>query len=160
MKLRRILITPLVVASLGACAQDGTSRTFGGVSTGQAVGTLGGAAAGGFLGSQLGSGTGNVAATAGGAVLGALLGGAMATGIEREQQQQAVLAQNRAIVTGEPVAWNTGGDVYGRVTPIRTYETAGRLCREYVHTVYIDGRPRDAQGVACQQPDGTWQIVS
>ena len=32
-------------------------------------------------------------------------------------------------------------------------------CRQYTHTVYIDGRPQTMRGTACRNPDGTWQAV-
>src|SRR5262249_1518651 len=37
---------------------------------------------------------------------------------------------------------------------------AGPYCREYTSTVRVDGRPQQAHGVACMQPDGTWEIQS
>ena len=32
-------------------------------------------------------------------------------------------------------------------------------CREFTHTVYIDGRPQAMRGTACRNPDGTWSNV-
>jgi surface antigen len=32
-------------------------------------------------------------------------------------------------------------------------------CRQFTHTIYIDGRPQTARGTACRNPDGTWQPV-
>jgi hypothetical protein len=32
-------------------------------------------------------------------------------------------------------------------------------CRQVSQTIVIDGQNQQAYGVACQQPDGTWQIV-
>lgn len=34
-----------------------------------------------------------------------------------------------------------------------------RYCREYVRTVTIGGRPAEAYGTACLEPDGAWVIV-
>lgn len=165
----RLLIVPVMALGLGACAQNsgygwggygGSGGGFG-TSTGATLGTLGGAAAGALAGSQIGSGAGNIAATAGGAVLGAILGGELGRRIDRNDQMAAAQAQNQALATNAPITWNDpSGDVYGTVTPVRTYQSGGRYCREYVHTVYIDGRARDARGTACQLDDGSWQIVS
>lgn len=35
----------------------------------------------------------------------------------------------------------------------------GSYCREYNHTVVIDGERRQAYGHACREPDGSWHIV-
>jgi surface antigen len=36
------------------------------------------------------------------------------------------------------------------------YQDAGRNCRSFTHTIYVDGRPETARGTACRNPDGTW----
>jgi len=33
-------------------------------------------------------------------------------------------------------------------------------CREFQTTIVVDGRPEQAHGTACMQPDGTWQVVN
>lgn len=33
-------------------------------------------------------------------------------------------------------------------------------CREYTHTVTINGQQQPVQGEACQQPDGKWKIIN
>lgn len=49
---------------------------------------------------------------------------------------------------------------YGTVTPTRDgYSSAGRYCREYQQTIVVGGRNESAYGTACQQPDGSWEIV-
>ena len=35
---------------------------------------------------------------------------------------------------------------------------SGPYCREYTSTVRVGNRPERAHGVACMQPDGTWEI--
>ena len=35
---------------------------------------------------------------------------------------------------------------------------ASTYCREYQHTVTIDGKQEKAYGTACRQPDGSWKI--
>lgn len=37
--------------------------------------------------------------------------------------------------------------------------TAQPNCRPITQTIVIDGQNQQAYGLACQQPDGTWQIV-
>jgi hypothetical protein len=36
----------------------------------------------------------------------------------------------------------------------------GSYCREFQTTVVIDGRPENAFGTACLQPDGSWAVVN
>jgi len=45
--------------------------------------------------------------------------------------------------------------------PTDSYYTGpnNQYCREYHHSVVIDGQTRQAYGHACRQPDGTWHII-
>ena len=61
--------------------------------------------------------------------------------------------------SGHRTAWHREGyNGYVDAGPITT--DARGACRQYTHTIYINGQPRRGQGVACRNPDGTWQIVS
>ena len=54
---------------------------------------------------------------------------------------------------------NTGNS--GSVTPKRTFQTAsGENCREYEHTIMVDGKSEIAKGTACRKPDGTWHVIN
>jgi surface antigen len=33
-------------------------------------------------------------------------------------------------------------------------------CRQYTHTVYIDGKPQVTRGTACRNSDGSWIAVT
>lgn len=71
-------------------------------------------------------------------------------------------AQIRATTAavGETITWQEGG-ASGAVAVVRDgTSTSGRYCREFQHTVIIGGQSEQAYGTACQQPDGTWEIVS
>ena len=46
---------------------------------------------------------------------------------------------------------------YGMVVPGRVYQNGGYNCRDYTHTVYIDGRPETMRGRACRNGDGSWR---
>ncbi len=48
---------------------------------------------------------------------------------------------------------------YGSIVPGPAYEANGMNCRQFTHTIYIDGKPQTARGTACRNPDGTWQPV-
>ncbi|WP_343038645.1 RT0821/Lpp0805 family surface protein [Skermanella pratensis] len=128
------------------------------------MGTLGGAAAGGLAGAQFGKGKGQLAMTAGGVLLGALLGGEVGKSLDRADQTYATRAADRAYdaPVGETIRWeNPESGNYGTVTPIREGRNTqtGQYCREFNQTIYVGGRAEQATGRACQQQDGTWQIV-
>ena len=47
--------------------------------------------------------------------------------------------------SGAPVAWrNPDSGRYGNVVPGPAYQASGATCRQYTHTVYIDGTPQSA----------------
>jgi hypothetical protein len=77
---------------------------------------------------------------------------------QRAHEQAMIDAANARI--GEPIYWNDNGRS-GRVTAVRDGMTAdGRQCREFQQEVTIDGRPQEAYGTACLQPDGSWEVVN
>ena len=80
-----------------------------------------------------------------------------------QQLVQAYAAQMQALESGKSgtaVAWkNPDSGRYGSVVPGPAYQTNGQQCRQYTHTIYIDGQPQVAKGNACRNPDGTWTAV-
>ena len=156
MKIKMLVVAVLIAFTTAAC-QDGRYGTK------QTVGALGGAAAGGLLGAQVGSGRGQLAATAAGALLGALIGSEIGRSMDEVDRMRAEQAYGQAqnAPLNETIAWdnpNTGN--YGTVTPVRegTRPSTGEYCREFQQTVVIGGQQEDAYGVACRQPDGSWEI--
>jgi len=129
-----------------------------GCATKQDTGVLTGGVLGGVVGSTVGHGsTGAVVA---GSVIGAVIGGAIGRSMDQQDRRQAyyALEHNR---TQEPYSWRNpdNGNSYA-VTPTRTYETrAGQYCREYQTDAVIDGRRESVNGIACRQPDGSWQAT-
>lgn len=149
-------IIPVVVTAsiLSACAGMGPKES---------TGTFAGAGAGALIGGSMGRGEGKVMAVAVGTLLGALLGGEVGRTMDHADQLAAERAyeQARAAPIGQPIAWeNPDNGHYGSVTPVRegTHNRTGEYCREFQQTVTIGGRPEDAYGVACRQPDGAWRI--
>jgi surface antigen len=160
--MRKFVLSALLSVSLLGTA--GCADSIGGLGTKQTVGGLGGAAAGGYAGSQFGKGKGQLAATAGGVLLGALLGSEVGKSLDRADQSYATQAAEQAYQApiGETIKWNSpqSGNS-GTITPTRDGRTqTGQYCREFTQTIYVDGRTQQANGRACQQQDGTWQIVS
>ncbi len=156
MKMRNIVVLPLVAAFvLAGCATMGPKEQAGTV-----VGGVGGA----LIGSQFGGGTGRLVGVAVGTLAGALIGGEIGRSLDAndrrimQENAQYALENDR---TDQPSEWrNPDTGHYGTITPKRTYRVAsGQYCREYEQTVVIEGREQQAYGHACRQPDGSWKIV-
>jgi surface antigen len=96
-------------------------------------------------------------------ITGGILGGAMGTALDERDRQRAFAAEVQALEYGEPgipVGWRGEGPKrYGTVVPGAPYQTRGAKCRDYSHSIYIDGRPQIARGTACRNPDGSWSPV-
>lgn len=151
---RNVALVLAAATALAGCQSAGGPR--------EGIGALGGAVAGGVIGSQIGSGSGQVLATVGGAVIGGLLGAEIGRQLDAQAQQQFYAAQYQALETGgpgAPVVWQAPSGSYGQVVPSQRYQINSTVCRDYTHTVYIDGRPEVLTGTACRQSDGTWRDV-
>ena len=99
-----------------------------------------------------------------GAGFGAILGDRAGAALDDEDKRRAVVAELQALETGPsgaPVAWrNPDTGRYGNVVPGPVYQENGVACREYTHTVYVEGSAQTEHGTACRRPDGTWVSVS
>jgi hypothetical protein len=60
------------------------------------------------------------------------------------------------VVYERPVPYYPPTPAYTTTT---TPTAAGQTCREYRTTATIDGKPEQLNGIACLQPDGTWQFI-
>lgn len=137
---------------LGACSGPSGPRTSDGVFLGALTGAL--------IGAGANRGPGGAIA---GAVIGGLIGGAIGNALDEEDRRRAYDAELRALEAegpGAPVSWRGDRGAYGTIVagPPYAYQTYQR-CREYTHTVYVNGQPQTARGVACRNPDGTWTQV-
>jgi hypothetical protein len=73
--------------------------------------------------------------------------------------QEAAMAEATSAPLNEPIAWDDSG-AQGSVVALREGRTTdGRACREFQQKIMIGGKAEQAYGNACQQPDGSWQIV-
>ncbi len=147
----------LVGLSVAACSADSGPKEVGG--------TVAGAATGGLIGNAIGGNTGNrLAGTPIGAAVGGFLGNRIGAALDDDDKRRAYAAQMQALETGPsgaPVAWrNPVSGRYGNVVPGPAYQVNGAPCRQYTHTIYIDGKPQVERGTACRNPDGTWSTVS
>ena len=127
-------------------------------------GTVLGAITGGIIGNQFGKGGGKVAATLAGAVVGGIVGNEIGRSLDQRDRELAAQAEFDAWERGpprQPVRWrNPDNGRYGEIIPEKPYRRGGLDCRDYVHRVYIDGRPQAMRGTACRNPDGTWTPVA
>jgi surface antigen len=153
MQMRGIFIC-VVGASLktGCTADSGPKETSGAV--------IGGVT-GGLLGSTVGDGNSRVAATVLGAALGAVVGGAVGRSLDEADREYAYHAANQALLDGEEEEWtNPQTGHRGRFVPRKSYYNAQRsLCRDFEHTIWVEGEPEVVEGTACQLADGSWRVV-
>jgi len=144
------LVLPLAV-TVGACESK------------QDSGTVVGAVAGGVLGNQFGKGAGKVFGTVAGAVVGGIVGNEIGKSLDQRDRQLAQQAEMDAWERGppgRPVRWrNPDNGRYGEIVADDYYDRGGSRCRNFVHKVWIDGRPQAMRGTACRNPDGTWTQV-
>ena len=149
-KCATVLIATLALAG---CSGNGPTKQ----ETGLGIGAL----AGGLLGSTVGKGGGRVAATIAGAVIGGIVGSEIGRSMDKQDRILAQQAEYDALErggSGRARVWrNERNGNYGEVVPSRPYRRGSYDCRDYTHTVYIDGRPEVMRGTACRNPDGTWR---
>ena len=125
------------------------------------VGSVLSGAVGGVLGSNVGKGTGQTVAIVGGTILGVLVGGSIGRTMDQVDQNCVGQIMEHS-PTGRAVEWqNPDTGVSYEVVPTETrQDTQGRYCREYQTTATVGGRTQQVYGLACRQPDGSWQIIS
>jgi surface antigen len=161
----RIAAAAAAALAVAACASP-EQRNAGqfGEANKTTGGTLLGAAAGGLLGSQIGGGSGKLIATGAGVLLGGLIGHQVGTSLDKADVNYANQAQQRAYAApiGQKISWtNPESGNAGTITPTREgQDSGGRYCREFQTTITVGGKPEQAYGTACRQPDGTWKVVN
>ena len=151
--MQRALIAAIVSAQLVAgCANN------------EQGGTAVGAIAGGIVGNQFGKGGGKVVATLAGAAVGGIVGNNIGRSLDARDRELARQAEYDAWESGpsrQPVRWrNPNSDRYGEIIVEDYYYRGPSRCRDFVHRVWIDGRPQAMRGTACRNPDGTWTQVA
>jgi surface antigen len=79
--------------------------------------------------------------------------------LSMEQSTQAALTSGQA---GKVVRWaNSQSGSSGTITPQPPYrDSKGRLCREYQETLKAKTLSKTGYRTACQEPDGSWRVVS
>jgi hypothetical protein len=69
----------------------------------------------------------------------------------------AVLGLSGCVVYEAPLPYYTSTEASS--TAAQTTTSAGQTCREYRTSATIDGNAQEIHGMACLQPDGTWQFI-
>jgi len=157
MRIELLSIPIIAVAFLAGC-----SNGQGGINNSN-TGLVLGSVAGGVVGNQIGKGRGNVLATVAGAVVGGVIGSEMGKKLDERDRRLAQEAEFDALERGPSGVSRQWRDPdtghYGEIVPSRPYKRGVADCRDYTHTIYIDGRPQQMHGTACRNPDGSWQGV-
>ena len=155
--MRRLAMISCLALGLAGCSGPNGEATKADVGLGT------GAVLGGVIGNQFGKGSGRVVGTVAGAVIGGIVGNDIGRKLDQRDRilaQQAEMDAWERGPTGRPVQWrNPDNGRYGEVVPLQPYRRGNADCRDYTHTVYIDGRPQAMRGTACRNPDGTWSNV-
>ena len=148
---RTLAVIGVASLALAGCFSSGPKETTGTVVGAITGGVIGGATSGGSAGG-----------VAAGALIGGLLGNVIGADLDAADRRAALDAEYRALEYGRPgapVQWRGNSGHYGDVVAGAQYRVNDYNCRDYTHTIYIDGEPQVARGTACRQTDGTWQPV-
>lgn len=122
-----------------------------------AIGTVAGGVIGGVIGHRVGDKNQREVTTVLGVVLGGLVGREIGRSMDKADQNCTGQVLEQAS-DNQTVRW---ADSHGRgeysVTPLRTYETEGHNCRDYLTEYQGSGDKRREQATACRNADGTWR---
>jgi surface antigen len=78
---------------------------------------------------------------------------------QQQREHEMALYSAAAAPLGETIYWHDG-NASGAITPIQDgTSSAGRYCREFQQEVTIGSDRETLYGTACQNPDGSWEIV-
>jgi surface antigen len=129
------------------------------------AGVIAGALIGGLLGNAVGRGGGRTGATVAGVVVGGALGATLTRNLECEDRSYAYQTYYDGFNSGHPNSnyqWRNPRNGHSGDFRVGDYydDPDGFRCANYTQKIFINGRPQPANGRACQQPDGTWAIVS
>jgi surface antigen len=82
--------------------------------------------------------------------------------LSKADMQRALEAEYRALEAapgGQPVVWQ-GSGVAGSVVAAAPYQVGSQNCRQYSHTLTVEGRDATTRGAACRNADGAWTPLS
>lgn len=82
--------------------------------------------------------------------------------LDRGDQTKALEAEYKALEmapVGNPVSW-TGDDASGQVVANAPYQVGNQNCRQYSHSLTVNGRETKVRGAACRNADGSWSPLT
>lgn len=96
------------------------------------------------------------------ALQGGLVSRNTAAQLSKADMQRALEAEYRALEAapgGQPVVWQ-GKGVGGSIVAAAPYQVGSQNCRQYSHTLTVEGRDTTTRGAACRNADGAWTPLS
>lgn len=84
-------------------------------------------------------------------------------GLSDRDRAKAVQAEVKALTQNRPgltLEWQGEDGVRGKVTPDQIFRIGDRICRRYLHELFVRGEIRRAAGTACQDSSANWLPVS
>lgn len=144
-----------LIVSMGCVSLTGCSSTnTQGENT--AIGAVGGAVVGGVAGGLIGNTGGAVVGVVAGGLLGGLIGHSMDS-----TDNTTIYSSMDNNPTNQSTTWKHDGNTY-TVAPTSSRMAYGSYqhCRRYYATAYINGKKQKMSGIACRQPNGTWEAMS
>ena len=129
------------------------------------AGVIAGALIGGLLGNAAGRGGGRTGATVAGVIVGGAIGAGLTKHLECADRSYAYKTYSEGLNSGRPNSnwqWDNPDNGHYGDFRVRDYysDADGFRCANYTQQIYVEGQPEVTSGRACQQPDGTWAIVS
>jgi surface antigen len=129
------------------------------------AGVIAGALIGGLLGNAVSRGGARGAGTVAGVVVGGVAGAALTRSLDCEDRSYAYRTYSDGFNAGRPnvaYQWRNPRNGHYGTFRVRDYynDPDGFRCANYTQQIFVNGQPQAATGRACQQPDGTWAIVS
>lgn len=82
-----------------------------------------------------------------------LASGSLGQALDAASRSSANKAESAALSAGDTRTWRGQSGAYGYVAP----GAADGDCRDFTHTIYINGRPKVGKGTACKSADG-WKL--
>lgn len=111
---------------------------------------------------RAGAPTGAVApASPSGALIPGLAENVVGARLDSEDRRALAEAERRALDDAgpnRPVPWtNPRSGHFGQVLAGPSYFVNDRNCRDYAHTITVDGQAETLRGTACRDPEGAWR---
>lgn len=128
------------------------------------AGVIIGAVLGGLLGNAAGGRRDSGGATVAGVFAGGAIGAMLSSKLDCEDRAYAYRTYNDGFNSGRTnvnYEWRNPKNNRRGEFMVRDYydDPDGFRCADYTQKIYIDGRPQEAKGRACRQPDGAWAMM-